>query len=395
MAHSLTDIYEKFKSIKEYLTKLGPSRRTQNIIEKKLNESNTIYNDFLTVKSDLEKQIKKEEFTSSDLDTIQNLCTDISGLYARIKQLCSSVTQKKIVKMEKFQLRTAVALLPVMNSDEEITKGLISAIELYSSMIEKDDEQLLVNFVLKTRLSESAKLRLQQSYSSCDELLKEMRLHLLTKKSSNAVHAEMVNCEQKLSSIDEFGKKMEQLFVDLTISQADGDTKAFDVLKPVNEKLAINRFINGLRNKNLCVILAARNYTTLKDVIRAAKDEEQISSKGVANSTEGEMMVVSNEKSGESNTQSRFFRNSSNYRGRGAQGNYQRAPRGYFNQGWQRSSSNNNNRGRGTYRGQRGRYQNRGMYPLNTDTSQFNEVPTRDDIQPSTSESNTNTFFRA
>lgn len=84
----------------------------------------------------------------------------------------------------------------------------------------------------------------------------------------------MLNCSQRHKSIDNFGTELEKLFTDLTITQADGNEQSSSVLFPLNEQLAIKRFCDGLSDHRLGTIIAARNYTSLKDAIRAAKDEE-------------------------------------------------------------------------------------------------------------------------
>ncbi|KAH9639573.1 hypothetical protein HF086_005830 [Spodoptera exigua] len=75
-------------------------------------------------------------------------------------------------------------------------------------------------------------------------------------------------------SIADFGSKLEELFTDLTISQAKSNNEAFEILRPINEELAVKKFADGLRNRRLSTIIAARNYTDLKDAVRAALDEE-------------------------------------------------------------------------------------------------------------------------
>ncbi|CAH2108917.1 unnamed protein product [Euphydryas editha] len=176
--------------------------------------------------------------------------------------------------MESFNYRTAVALLPVMNGDENVTKSLIDAIELYSSSLTKEGKEMLIKFILKTRLHENAKLRMSTLYDSCDSLIRDMRHHLLTKKSNTAIHKELSSISQNGLTVDKYGSKVEQLFVDLTVTQADGDQNAYKILRPQNEKNAIKSFIDGLRNREIRTILSARNYDTLKDTIRAAQDEE-------------------------------------------------------------------------------------------------------------------------
>ncbi|CAG9091914.1 unnamed protein product [Plutella xylostella] len=64
------------------------------------------------------------------------------------------------------------------------------------------------------------------------------------------------------------------MFVDLTISQADNNPNSYEILRPINEKLAIKRFADGLRNRRLGTIITARNYESLREAIRAAEDEE-------------------------------------------------------------------------------------------------------------------------
>lgn len=88
--------------------------------------------------------------------------------------------------------------------------------------------------------------------------------------------------------IVDYGKLITELFVDLTISQADGNTECYNILKSINEKQAIKQFSDGLRNRRIGTIISARNYSSLKDAIQAAQDEE------TSSSAAGEVMGMSN-----------------------------------------------------------------------------------------------------
>ncbi|XP_045541509.1 uncharacterized protein LOC106718281 [Papilio machaon] len=70
------------------------------------------------------------------------------------------------------------------------------------------------------------------------------------------------------------GSNNAELFVGLTIAQSDGNPKSCEILRPINEKLAIKKFADGLRNRRLSTIISARDYSELKDAVRAAEDEE-------------------------------------------------------------------------------------------------------------------------
>ena len=129
---------------------------------------------------------------------------------------------------------------------------------------------MLIKFILKTRLSNNAKLRLKSNYESMQSLLNDIKTHLLTKKSDIALQAKLFSIKQNEKSIAEFGKELEELFVDLTISQANGDNNAFDTFRPINEKLTIKRFASGLRNQKLSTIISCRDFVYLKDAIRSA-----------------------------------------------------------------------------------------------------------------------------
>lgn len=110
------------------------------------------------------------------------------------------------------------------------------------------------------------------------DLLQDMRKHLLPQKGSTALQIKLQNVKQNNMSIKEFGDEISELMTDLTISQADNDSNSFKVLKPLNEKLAIRRFSDGLRNRRLSTIIAARNFEYLKDAVQAAIDEDVSSS---------------------------------------------------------------------------------------------------------------------
>ncbi|KAJ3659809.1 hypothetical protein Zmor_011477 [Zophobas morio] len=159
---------------------------------------------------------------------------------------------------EKFNLKTATSLLPLMNGNESVTKQLIDAIELYDSLLDNDGKQALTNYVLKARLTESAKIRLKNVYASNALLVQDMRRFLLTTKSVASLSTQLVQIRQNNMSIEDFRRKVENLLVELTIAQADGNSEALQILRETNEKLAINAFASGLQNPELHTIIKAR-----------------------------------------------------------------------------------------------------------------------------------------
>lgn len=164
------------------------------------------------------------------------------------------------------------------------------------------------------------------------------------------------------------------MFVELTISQADGDSSKFEVLKPINEQIAIKRFADGLRNDRISTIIAARNYSHLKDAISAAKDEE------ATMMTTGPETIMKVQGKG-------YFFNSSDGRinrnfSRGSHRNS--ADQGQFNRNDEfRGSTYTRNRGFQSNRGFRGRnfyYRGRGTF-RNTPNQNVNVIQEENNVE--------------
>lgn len=191
------------------------------MLEQKFKDSSELYTQFILKSKELENNIGSGNIKLKDAEPLLVLCKEIEEFYNKITEFCLINRDKET--MAEFDVRTATSLLPTMTGEEAVTTKLIDSLEFYSSNLLKDHEQLLINFVLKTRLSESAKLRLNSRYNTCAEFISDMKKHLLTKQSATALQVEMMRTKQGSLSIDEFGNKLENLFVKLAISQANGD----------------------------------------------------------------------------------------------------------------------------------------------------------------------------
>lgn len=264
MEEQLIGILNELKNIKAYIVKLPIIRRQGDNFDGKIKQAKIIYSKYEEI-----SLLIKSDACNNELIL---LCKSIKDSYIKILSFVSK-SDSKMTEPEKFCLKTAVSLLPKMNGNEQVTQELIDSIELYESMLGDGDHKLLINFVLKTRLNEGAKMRLNNSYNTVQELLTDMRNHLLTIKSDTALQTKLQQARQGNKSIQQFGCEIERMFVDLTITQAKGDSNAYNVLRPLNEKNAIKRFSDGLQSQRLGTIISARNFSSLKDAVRAAEDE--------------------------------------------------------------------------------------------------------------------------
>ncbi|KAG5884928.1 hypothetical protein JTB14_001886 [Gonioctena quinquepunctata] len=159
----------------------------------------------------------------------------------------------------------------------------------------------------------------------------------------NAVSFQMHNSKQRNCSIDDFGKSTEELLVDLTITQAEGNQNAIQVLRGVNEKIAINAFANGLQNSELRTITESRNYSKLSDAIQGSEDEE-------IPEQNAKIFHMEGRKNFRHNTgNNRFFRNSHvsqqnrvNFSGNRGQNSSRNIRRGYNFRGYRGNTVRNN-----------------------------------------------------
>lgn len=271
MGERLQFILSELQSICLNLRKLGLERREKykDSVENKIKNAKILFKEHLYLVKSLDVQYVQENAYFLELLTKDIDLTFKKILGYEIKSDIESVT------MDKFDIKTAAALIPMMNGTEEITEKMIDAIQMYDSCLkEQTCKVLLISFVLKTRISKTAKLKLKQNYTTVTELITDIQKHLLTKQSASSLLTQINNISQKEMTIKDYANKLETMFVDLTISQANSKPEAYEILRPINEKLAVKKFADGLRNRRLSTIISARDYSDFKDAVRAAEDED-------------------------------------------------------------------------------------------------------------------------
>ncbi|KAK9680969.1 Reverse transcriptase (RNA-dependent DNA polymerase) [Popillia japonica] len=132
-----------------------------------------------------------------------------------------------------------------MDGDENTTKKLIGSITLYADLLKADDKKHLINFVLKTRISENAKIRLNKSYDSVDEfnfvlktrisenakirlnksydsvdeLIKDIRNNFVARTSATTISTQLHQIKQQNKTLSEFGQEIEQLLSEWNFEQ--------------------------------------------------------------------------------------------------------------------------------------------------------------------------------
>lgn len=188
MLLELQNIHDQLEKLKENIVKLGPERRQKEIGRKKLDESHQLVSQAADIVSQLKGQ--KIKLSPSEIQLSNTLVDEINEIYIRIKTLLAFVdtesqTENKMAAKSGFDIKTAIALLPIMTGQEDVTKQLIDGILMYSSLINDESQKTIIDFVIKTRVSSSAKLRLKTAYLSVEALVDDMRKFLLLGKDGD------------------------------------------------------------------------------------------------------------------------------------------------------------------------------------------------------------------
>lgn len=277
-------LYEDLTVCRRNLQKDPVTRRKDlEVVNRKNDYLNRVRKDFETIKAAFrarpeEERNKHRASIQKYADAINKLLDSIGTvIQERLDDIANNVAEIQTATnmSDNFDLRTASNMLPLMDDSEKITKQLIDAITLYDSFLNNAGKKLLTNYVLKARLSQGAKLRLQETYDTNDDLVAAIKRHCLVPKSAAAVSAKLNSARQGGRSIEQFGKSIEEMFLDLTIAQSDGSQNSMKILQKANENLAINVFANGLNRPDLRTIVKARNVTSLAEAIRVSLDENQ------------------------------------------------------------------------------------------------------------------------
>ncbi|KAF5282563.1 hypothetical protein FQA39_LY04970 [Lamprigera yunnana] len=94
--------------------------------------------------------------------------------------------------------------------------------------------------------------------------------------SSTALVAQLQQTKQGNLNIDEYVRSIESLMTDLTIAQAGDNGEAIATCREANEKIAIEVFTRGIRNREVQTVTRARNFRSLSEAINAAKKESVV-----------------------------------------------------------------------------------------------------------------------
>lgn len=167
---NLVSLLEELRVIRVSVVKLGKERQTVQGRNKLLLAQDVKCKFDLLVADICEKEV-----AAGDLDVALKTAEGFECLFLEIQRLVKSDT---VSKMADFDLKTALSLLPVVDVDENQINQLIDWLQFYSGTLKEKDQTVLINFVVKTRLSSKAKLKIKNEYATVSDLIGDIRKYL-------------------------------------------------------------------------------------------------------------------------------------------------------------------------------------------------------------------------
>lgn len=179
-----------------------------------------------------------------------------------------AITMKDVIKFN----------IPFYKGLENELDGFINTCQMYYTITPENLRATLLT-IIKSKLTGDAYSKMQplDSYENWQALQTGLKKKLKKPLSYEYAQEQVSSIFQKQDeSIENFGSRARKLLIQLndatrTVSEEQAELTAY---RKTNEKLAISKFTQNLRNQNIKTLLAAANKTSLEECITFAMEKE-------------------------------------------------------------------------------------------------------------------------
>lgn len=207
--------------------------------------------------------------------TIDNLVTDINNIKPVIIQAQNLIQNPKM----EVQAKDVIAGIPMFNGDVKQLDGFLNAADLYYSLVEENQKATVLK-IIKAKITGDALFKAGPFGDDINTwALLKARLKLKIKKPISLEYAQddlSQVFQKKDESIEDYGarvktklKKLNEASKPLTESPDQ-----FKVVQKMNEKQAINKFEQNIRDSTIKVLVSAAGKSTLDECITFAMQKE-------------------------------------------------------------------------------------------------------------------------
>lgn len=232
----------------------------------------------LEILSETITKISREYAESNDQDlnqTVNDLVTDINTLKPAFSQAQNFINNSKM----QVEAKDVIAGIPMFSGDVKLLDGFLNAADLYYSLVEENQKATVLK-IIKAKITGEA---LSKAGPFGDELntwaLLKKRIKEKVKKPISLEYAqEDLNqvFQKKDESIEDYGARVKSKLKKLNeASKPLSDSiEQRKVLQKMNEKQAISKFEQNIRDTTIKVLVSAAGKSTLDECITFAMQKE-------------------------------------------------------------------------------------------------------------------------
>lgn len=239
--------YEYFRTFEDPLDK--------NKLEEKKIKFETIYNKLEIILNKLSENIVKSSILKDNTED----CFD----------------DNKPINME-FDMSNHGKIVPEFDGTSQKYTNFINLVEFVHNNLNENGKSNFVNFIFKTKLSDSVRIKL--STYPVPQTLNQFKENLSKIVRSNRtalnVQSELSRLKQNNNNILDFSNKIECLIAELNTIQISQRGEQFrEIIIQMNDEIGLNAFKTGINDKIRPTVVAGRP-TSLNDAITLALDSE-------------------------------------------------------------------------------------------------------------------------
>lgn len=209
---------------------------------------------------------------------INKIKIENSQLKRKVKELT-----KAIATMANIELKVVIPCISVFSGKMEEFDAFINTCAMMTTLVNEANKPHLLT-IMKAKISGEAlaKVRPLDTIASWNALSKRLHERLKKPMTFEYAQADLSNVFQKPSkSLEEYSKRVNEKFRRLneaskSIPNVDAEVA---ILRKANEKLAITKFQQNLRNETLKVLVSAAVKNSLDD-IQFALEREMLQNTG-------------------------------------------------------------------------------------------------------------------
>lgn len=178
------------------------------------------------------------------------------------KSFTENLDSDEDISMSGFDISTSMRVIPEFTGDVKHLTNFLNIVEyLYDSINEAGGKLSLINFVLKTKLSDIVRHRLNSHPTPTDitQFKAVFSQIFKSKKTPLNIQSELSRTIQGNLSISDYANKIENLVAELNSLQLlSADENSRNTIIKLNDEVGLNAFKLGINDNLRSVIFAAR-----------------------------------------------------------------------------------------------------------------------------------------